>query len=51
MFFQRDPKNEYKSTDDPGIKADLVNAVYDHLFDLVSGSFIITIKVTEINTY
>ena len=35
-FLQHDPAKEYKTTDDPGLKFDLINTVYDLLGELVS---------------
>ncbi|CAH1783947.1 unnamed protein product [Owenia fusiformis] len=32
--FKRDPNKEYKSTDDPGVKLEFVNTVYDLMVDL-----------------
>lgn len=36
VFLQRDPGKEYKSTEDPGLKMDFVQIVFDNLLDTVS---------------
>ena len=37
-IFQRDPNKDYKSTDDPGLKFEFINTVYDLILGLVSQS-------------
>ena len=39
LLFQRDPNKDYKSTDDPGLKFEFINTVYDLILGLVSQSF------------
>ena len=36
LVFQRDPSKEYKSIEDPGLRFDHINGVYDLLVDMVS---------------